>query len=453
MKVDEDLRFRLGRLPPKLEQLYLEIYDRLVNHPGEAGRSIVRNVLRWLLCARRQMKNFEFRIAVAGNLSIRPEDLEREHILDLCQNLVVFDDSLDVFRFAHLSVREFLEQQPEYDQVSCHALAAEVCMLQLMESSKHVAAKKFLRAECGIDLNSKAFSTSAAFFDAFYTYAVLFWMDHCQWAGEQVREGESHFKKIFWFFLFDESESDSPLSSWARSYRCYGVDTNHGSFLQELLGNLSSNLVRAYFLAIAFAFREILEECLSRPDLDLKAKRQGLLLAAVAPHEGVLELLSENCETDNETPENWLNLARLYNAAREGDGQAIAKLIRRGTEVDTPFVGSTPLITAINSFQGAAVRVLLSANADPNARDHCSRTPLYWAAAHGDADLVQMLLGAGALSHLVDEGGLTPSAVAERRGHSKICHLLNGGTLEGSGPIPQRRSFLDTYLQNISSPR
>lgn len=160
MKVDEDIRSKLGRLPPKLQQLYLEIYSRLINQPGEAGQSIVRNVLKWLLCARRQMKNYEFRIAVAGNLFLRPEDLEKEHILDLCQNLVIFDDGLDVFRFAHLSVREFLEQQPEYNQNSCHALAAEVCMLQLMESSTHVAAKNFLRAEFAIDFKSKAFSTS-----------------------------------------------------------------------------------------------------------------------------------------------------------------------------------------------------------------------------------------------------------------------------------------------------
>ncbi len=347
------------------------------------------------------MKNYEFRIAVAGNLSVRPEDLEKEHILDLCQNLVIFDDSLDVFRFAHLSVREFLEQQPEYNQNSCHALAAEVCMLQLMESSTHVAAKNFLRAEFAIDFKNKAFSTSAAFFDAFYTYAVLFCMEHCQMAGEQVREADSRFKKIFRFFLFDETESDCPLSSWARSYRCYGVDTFQKSFLQKLLNNPSSNLVRVYFLAIAFAFREILEECLPRPDLDYKARREGLFLAATEPYEGILELLSKHSETDNEVPENWLNLCRLYNAARDGDHETITRLIQRGTEVEFPFVdGSTPSIQATKSGHKAAVQVLRSANADPNARDYLSRTPLYWAAAQGKTDLVQFLLDAGASSHL-----------------------------------------------------
>lgn len=39
----------------------------------------------------------------------------------------------------------------------------------------------------------------------------------------------------------------------------------------------------------------------------------------------------------------------------------------------------------------------------------------------GDTDLVETLLYAGALSHRINEGGLTPLAVAERRRHSKVC--------------------------------
>lgn len=157
-------------------------------------------------------------------------------------------------------------------------------MLQIMESSKHVAAGNFLRIESAIDFKRKAFSTSAAFFDAFYVYAILFWMEHCQWVGERLKEADSRFKKIFWFFLFDESKTDSQLSFLARSYCCYGVDTSHESLVQNLLGKSSSNLVRVYFLAITFAFREIRKECLPRPDFDNNVRRQELFLAAAASH-------------------------------------------------------------------------------------------------------------------------------------------------------------------------
>ena len=280
MKVDHDIRTRLGRLPPKLEQLYREIYDRLVENPGETGQSIIRSVLKWLLCARRQMRNAEFRTAVARNLSILPEELGKAQVLDLCQNFVIYDEGLDVFRFAHLSVREFLEKQPDYDQSSCHALAAEVCLFQLMESPRHVAARKFLYKECAIDLKAKPFSVSVALFDAFYTYAVLFCLDHCRMAGEKARRTRTHLNMVFCFFLFDESESDSPLFSWARDYCCYSMATVRDRFFQHLLRSTSSsskNLLRTFYIASAYGFQEILEECLQSPTLILQRGRWGFL--------------------------------------------------------------------------------------------------------------------------------------------------------------------------------
>ena len=124
MRTDQDVRQRLGRMPPKLEQLYEEIYQKTLNESqGEVGRSIISNTLKWLLCAQRPMKSSEFCTAVVWK-SVPAEELTKEKVLDLCHNFVVFDDSLDVFRFAHLSVREFLEKRAEYMANSCHLFAA-----------------------------------------------------------------------------------------------------------------------------------------------------------------------------------------------------------------------------------------------------------------------------------------------------------------------------------------
>jgi len=48
--------------------------------------------------------------------------------LNICCNLVVLDAELDVFRFAHLSVREFLEGMDNYSISEIHALAMERCI-------------------------------------------------------------------------------------------------------------------------------------------------------------------------------------------------------------------------------------------------------------------------------------------------------------------------------------
>ena len=54
LKLDQDVRARLGRIPPKLEQLYQEIYEKnLLKYPGEVGQAIMGNIMKWLLCAQR----------------------------------------------------------------------------------------------------------------------------------------------------------------------------------------------------------------------------------------------------------------------------------------------------------------------------------------------------------------------------------------------------------------
>src|SRR6202023_959998 len=95
MKTDDAIRERLGRLPPKLEDLYLEIYEKFSKYPAEADRRITRNALAWLLCAQRKLSSVEFLDA----LSITPDGhfspVSKGQVLDICCNFVVFDGTLD----------------------------------------------------------------------------------------------------------------------------------------------------------------------------------------------------------------------------------------------------------------------------------------------------------------------------------------------------------------------
>lgn len=96
MKLDQDVRARLGRIPPKLEQLYQEIYEEdLLKCPSELGRSIISNIMKWLLCAQSQMKSSELCTAIAMHTGLA-EALTKEHVLDLYHNFVVLDENLDV---------------------------------------------------------------------------------------------------------------------------------------------------------------------------------------------------------------------------------------------------------------------------------------------------------------------------------------------------------------------
>ncbi|KAF1946986.1 hypothetical protein EJ02DRAFT_331027, partial [Clathrospora elynae] len=135
LKRDADIRNTVDRLPPDLHTLYGGIYDMLSTSPGKFGATVFKNVLHWLLCAQRTLHADEFLTAVSIDLrgESDPDPVSKELVLDICNNFVVFDSQLDTFRFAHLSVREFLEQRPEYDQPATNRLIAEVCLWSVLQ--------------------------------------------------------------------------------------------------------------------------------------------------------------------------------------------------------------------------------------------------------------------------------------------------------------------------------
>lgn len=134
----------LGQLPPKLEDLYRELHEKLLKTPAEANREVTINTFSWLLCAQRTLTSKEFLAALSITTRRQFNQLTKEHILELCSNMIVFDSTLDAFRFAHLSVREFLEKQPEYTKKATNALAAERCLLSVLNTVDNSTTRRFL---------------------------------------------------------------------------------------------------------------------------------------------------------------------------------------------------------------------------------------------------------------------------------------------------------------------
>ena len=307
MELDVDVQAKLYQLPPKLEQLYTDIYEeRIMSYPGEAGQAILSNALKWLLCAQRPLKSSEFCIAVAMNLPVLSQNLTTENILDLCNNFVVLDNELDTLRFAYLSVREFLEKRPEYSQNSCHILAAEICLLQLTGSSRSSAAESFLGRECPFCNSGRLAPTAETIIGGFHKYATCFWMKHCQTSEEDKRTG-FHFAKLFQFFLFDDSGTDSLLSTWMLSYRrtrgSYGV---YG--IREKLESCAVSSVRCHFLASALGFCEILRHFPGKQELTTLEKQTSLSLAAENRQDEAFKLVLSS-EGDVASPEKLIDQA------------------------------------------------------------------------------------------------------------------------------------------------
>jgi len=114
MILPDDIRDCLKVLPETLTDAYGEIYNRIRKQSRRASQPAL-NALRWVQCFYEPLRSETLLDAVAvevdgsGKFSRNGEGIRSTDLLKACQNLLILDERLNVFRFAHLSVEEYLE--------------------------------------------------------------------------------------------------------------------------------------------------------------------------------------------------------------------------------------------------------------------------------------------------------------------------------------------------------
>ncbi|KAI8650762.1 NACHT domain-containing protein [Fusarium keratoplasticum] len=180
---------RLGRLPRTLAELYQEILAKIENLDADADRQFAQSALSWLLCAQEQLRSDVFLAAVSITKNGSAPTISRDQLLQLCCNLVIFDSAVDAFRFSHLSVREFLENQKTYQPASANALVAEACLCNLDRMAPEASPKSPL-----------------------LKYSCLFWAEH---ACAAAQERQTRLNEVLLKFLSAEQYS-SCFYRWHR---------------------------------------------------------------------------------------------------------------------------------------------------------------------------------------------------------------------------------------------
>jgi len=400
LKLDEDIRGRLGKLPPKLEQLYLEVYNELSSHEGDAGRTIIDSTLKWLLCSQRMLHTSEFLMAVAVNLDIAFEGITIDHILDLCHNFVLYDEELDVFRFAHLSVREFLEKRPAFDQIPCNLLAAESCLLQIIGSSNGTDLILDQSIERVTRLRVRLAPSSESASKNFLAYANVEWMNHCKLIPQSVRTNHNSLARLLQSFFNEDLGHGSAFYVWVGWYcsRVWGEDDSEVSWqLQILLSNYSRPPARSFFVAIAYGFGEHVALCVLDRALGNEEKGKGLLLAVMANQHKIVDLLVEdegdwkvtepilffavqNLENERfawllDKATNFRLTARTVTAAgKSRNGKSMALLLQRYPGL---VITEEMLKTSVISANHEAFRLLLARALDQVLTESLFRIAIY----------------------------------------------------------------------------
>ncbi|KAI1672188.1 hypothetical protein L13192_03047 [Pyrenophora tritici-repentis] len=355
-ELDDDIKSSLGRLPPDLNTLYDELYEMLSTKPGRVQVAVFKNTLCWLLCARKTLSTEELLCAVSidsesgSSVKVPSKDL----VLKICNNFIVFDPQLDTFRFAHLSVREYLEQRPEYGSTTTNALAAEMCLWIVLSASSNIATEKLL-----LQLGYSANALPKAF-EQICTYADIYWPEHCKSAEEQRRSGK--LKKMLQHMLSGFGGSGSIIALWNKRLRKHLAEYDYWDVkmpLEDTFPRVDSETCIGIFVSCAFDFEELIgakvEDSAEAKDSLNRNNRSPLHIATTnGSCASVAKLLMMDQPRVETTQEVVVAAARSY---RNGKEIMTLLLDKRGDEVQ--ITQEVVVAAAGNEYNGKEIITLL----------------------------------------------------------------------------------------------
>lgn len=189
------------------------------------------------------------------------------------------------------------------------------------------------------------------------------------------------------------------------------------------------------------------------PDVRDVTGYTALTLARMKGHDQVVRLLEEVGARDSHLLDEEAMISQeeqLREAALNGDVDAVRRLLKAGVNPDARDPeGRTALMYAATGGEATIMELLLDAGADVNARDAYGSTALMEAALRGNAEAVDVLLTAGADVRAKNRNGQTALDWAHHLGRTKILKILRA--VEKEHHDEERRSR--SHPQILSVPR
>ncbi|RYP31190.1 hypothetical protein DL766_004498 [Monosporascus sp. MC13-8B] len=135
LETEAAIRDQLGRLPTGLKATYDEIYGK-VQARHKHDKALADRAFMWVMCACKPLSSEELLSAISLDAERDPFDLSEgiteSQLLHLCNNLLVLDSQRKTWRFSHLSVTEYFEEN-HWSLRQAHCRAAKVCLKLLIE--------------------------------------------------------------------------------------------------------------------------------------------------------------------------------------------------------------------------------------------------------------------------------------------------------------------------------
>lgn len=417
-----DVESMLGKLPETLEITYTEIYKRITSQRGSSSQ-LAKKALMWVMCSYQPFPPEQLVTAISLG-STTGSGLVAASLFKLCHNLLTLDRQQNIVRFAHLSVREFLEKR-HFSNSNAHRMVAETCLSFLMNPVNLEPIHALDPHSCPI-----------AEIRNVTVYPVIHWPMHIQESQlDDQKDGlEQPTAKLLGEFL------RTSTTEWYKTYDIikiarerFGVRPPTDEFRE-----LDFTPLLPLQVACIFGFGNIIKSLWDSESWDVNAiSERGLTALAIASQRGDLWIVKTLLE--NEADVNAAGGALAAAISRKDNEQVLQLLLENGadTNANVGYYGNPLQAAVAQTGREEIVKLLLENGADINAKGGIHGNALVAATCRsGDENIIQLLLENGA--DVNGEGGMYGNAlqatIAQGGQEGTVKLLLeNGADINAKG--------------------
>ncbi|KAK1762907.1 hypothetical protein QBC33DRAFT_460474 [Phialemonium atrogriseum] len=362
LQTEQTIRDRLGKLPEDLEGAYDEIYGKIQSrHKYE--KAFADRAFKWVMCACKPLGSEELLSAVRldpdTDNSHLDERVDEGLLLELCNNLLVLDSQREVWRFSHLSVREYFEEN-HWGLWQAHCHAAKVCLGLLIETHKNPTSKG--KPQDIFDLAHP-----------FQKYLRHHWMIHVRSYDVQVTDDEQEadliLARLLRTFLGSPRESSAQYQGWYDQVASERPPWS--SALSEVRKEEISPKDVPIFAICRFSFYTLLRDWWDSAEIEvLQINDNGknlLVLAAIASCKPICKNLVKQGIPVNMVLQSGGYGSALAAAACSGKTETVKFLVQEGAEVNMVLqsgdYGSALAVAVAQAGETATVKFLIQEGA------------------------------------------------------------------------------------------